>query len=154
MAVQLSFPLKSGYVFEDRYFTVGSLLPQYTLSKWFEAHSNLMLHDDDGRLVTVSYSLGCPSHRDHEPCGAAVAVPWVDISQPAAADAWVNGLYRWVANRSVDGIALDGNPFEDEWVREVGVATHSPFYTALLNCVLLHLLLILRAHTRGICWCL
>ena len=76
-----------------------------------------MLHDDAGQLVTVNYSLGCPSHRTGEPCGAPVAVPWVDFSQPAAASAWVDGLYQWVANHSVDGIALDGNPFDDEWVR-------------------------------------
>jgi hypothetical protein len=79
-----------------------------------------MLHDDAGRLVTVNYSLGCPSHRAHQPCGAPVAVPWVDFSQPAAANGWVDGLYKWVENRSVDGVALDGNPFDDEWIASVG----------------------------------
>ena len=30
------------------------------------------------------------------------------------------GLYKWVENRSVDGVALDGNPFDDEWIVSVG----------------------------------
>jgi hypothetical protein len=101
------------------YFTVGSLLPQYTTSRYFTARPELMLHDDAGHLVTVNYSLSCPSHRAG--CqDVPVAVPWVDFSQDAAVDGWVDSLYAWVSNGSVDGIALDGNPYDDEWIVSVG----------------------------------
>jgi len=101
------------------YFTVGSLLPQYSSSSWFAARPDLMLHDDSGALVTVNMSINCPSHRAG--CvDTPVAVPWVDFSQPQAAQAWVDGLFAFVANGSVDGIALDGNPFDDEWLVSQG----------------------------------
>ena len=101
------------------YFTVGSLLPQYAASAWFAARPHLLLHDDAGGLVTTNYSGGCFVHR---PGCVAVPVPcpWVDFSQPEAAAGWVAQLRQWVQNRSVDGIAVDGNPFDDEWISSVG----------------------------------
>eukprot|EP01048_Picozoa_sp_COSAG05_P007552 COSAG05_NODE_535_length_8871_cov_311.345759_10_plen_303_part_00 len=101
------------------YSTVGSLLPQYSMSDWFAARPHLMLHDDSGAIIVVNYTLACPSHRPGctpipSPC------PWVDFSQPAAVAGWVDSLWAWVANKSVDGVALDGNPFDDEWITSVG----------------------------------
>ena len=44
------------------YNTVGSLLPNYALTEWFRARPNLMLHDDDGRLVTTSMNMVVNGH--------------------------------------------------------------------------------------------
>eukprot|EP01051_Picozoa_sp_SAG22_P004991 SAG22_NODE_284_length_13033_cov_21.541828_9_plen_349_part_00 len=101
------------------YSTVGSLLPQYEMSRWFAARPQLLLRDDAGRIVTTNYG-GAAGGRLPLPGLKGGDCPWVDFSQPAAAAGWVNGLFQWVANKSVGGIALDGNPFDDEWVVSVG----------------------------------
>ena len=100
------------------YFTVGSLLPQYELSRWFAAHPHLLLHDDAGRVVTTNCAQTegggvLPGFKPGE-------CPWVDFAQAEAAQAWVNGIDKWVANNSVDGVALDANPFDDEWIVSIG----------------------------------
>eukprot|EP00662_Eupelagonemidae_sp_cell21_P037133 gene37133-59846_t len=93
------------------YQTVGSLLPQYATSRWFAERPELLLHDDSGRVVTVTIA---PLYTM---MGRTVVVPWVDFAQQPAAEGWVDNLFQWVANGSVDGIALDGNPYDDEWIR-------------------------------------
>lgn len=91
------------------YSTVGSLLPHYAMTRYFLTRQELLLHDDHGQLVTTAF--GSQNGTYH--------VPWVDFGQVGAARAWVEQLYQWVGNRSVDGIALDGNPFDDEWLKPV-----------------------------------
>ena len=98
------------------YQTVGSLLPQYAMSDWFkeDAHSSYLLRDDAGNLVTTAYPV------NPDPSSKKVPSPWVDFSQAEAAAAWAQQIGRWVTNHTVDGIALDGNCYADEYSVSVG----------------------------------
>jgi hypothetical protein len=87
------------------YNALGCLLTKYaTWAEWQTAHTGWLLHDEAGVLV----ERGSPA----DPTCRA----WVDFAQPAAAAAWVASMARWVgASTGIDGLALDGGYYDDEF---------------------------------------
>lgn len=73
---------------------VDQARPHTDLGAWFDAHPELLLHKLNGKLFTP----------------AGMGIP--DWGQPAAVEAWANGIAASVKKGGFDGVFIDGYVYQ------------------------------------------